>query len=84
MAANPITRLRERLRMSRVELARASGTNYQQLARAELGYEVRLPRAAREALAAFGEDPDSAALEYRAWRESLRFSEEGQHERREA
>lgn len=69
---NPLTRLRAELGLSRAELARRLGVDYQVLSRAEAGYTADLPPAVLDALAAAGVDAAAAREEYRSWRGSLR------------
>lgn len=67
-AEHPLVALRRRLGLSRAEFARATGTPYEQLSRAEQGYVARLPRSVRAAVEMCGDDPHAAEAAYQQWR----------------
>lgn len=62
---NPVRALRERLGLSRRELAIMADLAYVRVAEAELGYHRRIPLAVLEAIArATGVDADALARDY--------------------
>jgi hypothetical protein len=64
----PLTVERERLGLSRLELAEAAGLSYSDLYRLEAGYLVQIRGRVRTALAAMGSDVEALDKKYRAWR----------------
>lgn len=71
---NPVTALRERLGVNRVEFARRYGVAYGTVIRAETGLTNTMPKPVKDVFAAIGEDADAACQQYAAWREGLRVA----------
>lgn len=66
---NPIRAARERVGLSRMELARAAGCHYQTITHLEAGIPNRPPAAVVAVLARAGFAPEVIEAQYQAWRE---------------
>ncbi len=66
---NPIRAARERVGLTRMELARAAACHYQTITHLEAGIPNQPPEAVLAVLARVGFAPEAIEAQYREWRE---------------